>query len=141
MASSYKERMDEYRKRIDSDYHDLFTELVGHGSNPKAIGASIEYVTTTATQEEAADNWDCSQVAVRSNYPAILAMLDRDGVEPSAAPETAIDVVEEIAENLGWEEGDEYSVSRAYSSATANVAVNKPGLVSVRDAVVGDTNE
>jgi hypothetical protein len=141
MAKTYADRMDDYRERIDDDYHEIFTELVGHGSNPKSIGAAIQYVTTEATQEEAADNWDCSQMAVRDNYPVILAMTDREGVEARGAPETSAEVVREIADELGWVEGEEYSVTVAYRGASEMVSVNKPGLVSVRDALAGGSDE
>lgn len=139
MPESYIERMEEYKERIDEEYHEVFETLVGAGSNPKTVGAAIQYVTTADTQAECADDWECTAVAVRQNYPGVLALLDQDSVvggRTRSGSETAEDVVAEIVELLDWEEGREYSVSE--SSGSVLVSVNKAGLVSVRDALTGD---
>ena len=136
MVQTYQERMDEYRSQIPEDYHEIFTQLVGAGGNPKVLCGAIEYVTTEQTQEECASEWECSQVAIRNNYPAIVAMSDRDNITPSNTPETAADLVREIGAELDWVEGEEYSVTQAYEGASESVTVKKPGLASVRDAIV-----
>lgn len=116
MATSHFEQMDELKETIPDEYHDTFEQLTGQGSAPSTVAAAIDYMTNPdRTQKEVAREYDITPISVRSSLSAVCALegINRSKITTSRSPtsKNRIEYVEEIADVMDWEPGEDYTKS------------------------------
>lgn len=137
--SDAKELFPEQRGQLSEEWHETFDTLTAQGKAPSAILATIEYVTTGKTQDEAGDEYNVSDMTIRNLKAAVVALGPIDsahGTSRDGSSMTIMDYCNHLADRLGWEEGDEYSVSQAYSGASKQVSLKKSGWKSLHQEYI-----
>jgi len=79
MTDTYFARLEQYKQRVPEQYHSVFDELTARGHNPKAIGATVEYIEIPdKSQEDCAEEWGVPTVTIRNHLDEIEELVTND---------------------------------------------------------------
>jgi hypothetical protein len=129
------------KAELPDEWHETFDALTAQGYAPRSIKATIEYVRTQKTQEECAEEFGSSHSTIQGLQSAVVALGPVDNATQSIGGRGSMktaDYCERIADRLGWEEGEDYTVADYNSSS---IALNKSAWRSLHRAVVANTEE
>lgn len=125
----------EYTEGLDEEWREVFDTLVGQGKSPSGVRGAIEYATTIKTQEQAADEWGTSTVSIRHLKDDVVEAGPIDIAQHanwSWSKTTKADYLTELAEELGWEKGEEYRIEHGDSPV-----LTRKGWREVHELIIG----
>lgn len=103
----------EYTEGLDEEWREAFDTLVGQGKAPSGVRAAIEYATTLKSQQQAAEEWNTTMMTMRNLKDDVIEAGPIDGdtsTDHYWSKTKEKDYLDSLAEELGWEEGDQYRI-------------------------------
>lgn len=132
----WQESLDEYKKELPPESHELLEDMTAKGKNPASVAAAILWATSSTTQEKAARKFETTDQSLRQYRDLVLYALEIEYDEAKnscGGTSPRKQAMLKIIDMLDLEEGEDYNHHERYSGESYNLLA--PGFVKVADTL------
>lgn len=132
---SQKKSRDFYDRKVPDEFYNCYKELINHGFSPSTASATLYYFNTKESRSKIADEFTISSHSITRVKKFIVknSLLDESDIE-KPKDETQKDILEDLADILGLENGEDYTIKES-RYGTYRTRLNKKGMAKIRNSL------